>query len=57
MSLEDYLLALDAQFPKEYPKSGPFTGDMRGFIDSMKIAVMDIIASGTVPQVCAFART
>jgi len=50
VSLEEYLLELDKQFPKEYPKSGPFTGDMCGFINSMKLATMDIIASGTVPQ-------
>lgn len=50
VSLEQNLLDIDHRYQGEYPKSGPFTANMRGFIQSMKIAVMDIIASGTVPQ-------
>ena len=50
VSLEDALLDIERQHPEEYPKLGPFTADMGGFIQSMKLAVMDIVASGTVPH-------
>ena len=50
VSLEEALLDFERRYPKEYPKSGPFTADMGGFIPSIKVAVMDIVASGTVPQ-------
>eukprot|EP00965_Chrysotila_dentata_P226190 6195247-Pleurochrysis_carterae.AAC.1 len=49
-SLEESLLRLERKMPGQYPASGPFKGSMRGFIDSCKIAVQDIIASGTQPE-------
>ena len=50
ISLEDYLLQVDAENPGTYPGDGPLKGDMAGFIQTMKAATVDIVASPSCPQ-------
>ena len=50
VSLEAYLMLLDAEQPGVYPVGGPFARDMHAFVQSMKAATVDIVASATCPQ-------
>jgi hypothetical protein len=50
ISLEDYLLQVAAESLHPLPGHGPLKGDMASFIQTMKAATVDIVASPSCPQ-------